>query len=219
MVGFIGGSTNFPLWYDIPIQPYGNVLVAIYSFLVGYGLYRNRISGISVDASKAGVCLLLNLSVALFYLLFAGLYRTATGDPLEAYELWFQGVAAFCVSAIVFWGVPRLKFWTEKILEGVFRSDRASALSELKDLPTKFSDIAEDESVLQLAADTVMRSLDVAGVAVYAFQLAGFRARSLMIRRCTTATPNLRAAVGRFRHGVMMGLIQRCSKGEERRLT
>ncbi len=146
------------------------MLVAIYSFLVGYGLYRNRISGISVDVSKAGVCLLLNLSVTLFYLLFVGLYRTASGDPLEAYELWLQGVAAFCVSAIVFWGVPRLKFWTEKILEGVFRSDRASALSELKDLPTKFSNLAEDESVLQLAADTVMRSLDVEGVAVYALE-------------------------------------------------
>ena len=170
VVGFIGGSTNFPLWYDIPIQPYGNLLVAIYSFLVGYGLYRNRIVGISVDASKAGVCLLLNISVALFYLLFAGVYRTLVGNPFGTYDLWFQGVAAFCVSAVVFWGVPRLKLWTEKILEGVFRRERASALSDLKDLPTKLSDLAEDESIFEMTADTVMRSFDVTGVAIYALE-------------------------------------------------
>ena len=170
VVGFIGGSTNFPLWYDIPIQPYGNVLVAIYSFTVAYGLYSNRISGIRMDVSKAAFGLFLNLSVALFYLLFAGLYRTIFSHPYEPYEMWMHGVAAFCVSSVVFWGVPRLKFKMEKVLEGVFRSERASALSRLKDLPTKLTDITEDEAIFEMTADTVMQSLDVTGVAVCALE-------------------------------------------------
>jgi two-component system nitrogen regulation sensor histidine kinase GlnL len=79
-------------------------------------------------------------------------------------------VIAFVLSIVIFWGVPRLKFWTERILEGVFRRERASALSELKDLPTKLSDLAEDESIFEMTAETVMRSLDVTGVAVYALE-------------------------------------------------
>jgi signal transduction histidine kinase len=37
-------------------------------------------------------------------------------------------------------------------------------------LPTKLSDLAEDESIFEMTAETVMRSLDVAGVAVYALE-------------------------------------------------
>ena len=29
----IGGATNFPLWFNIPVQPYGNVLCAVCLFL------------------------------------------------------------------------------------------------------------------------------------------------------------------------------------------
>lgn len=170
IVGFLGGATNFPLWYDIPIQPYGNVLVGVYVFLLGQGLYSNRVSGVSLDFYKASVGLLLSGSAALFYLLIAGLYRNAAGDPMLSDELWRRGVIAFVLSIVIFWGVPRLKFWTERILEGVFRSERASALSELKDLPTKLSDLAEDESIFEMTADTVMQSLNVTGVAVYALE-------------------------------------------------
>ncbi|WP_162051043.1 MULTISPECIES: ATP-binding protein [unclassified Lentimonas] len=170
LVGFLGGATNFPLWYDIPIQPYGNVLVAVYVFLLGHGLYSSRVSGVILDFYKASVGLLLSGSAALFYLLIAALYRTVVGEPMSSEEFWFRGALAFFLSIVIFWGVPRLKFWTEKILEGVFRRGRASALSELKDLPTKLSDFAEDESIFEVTADTVMRSLDVAGVAVYVLE-------------------------------------------------
>ncbi len=170
IVGFLGGATNFPLWYDIPIQPYGNVLVAVYVFLLGHGLYSSRVSGVSLDFYKASVGLLLSGSAALFYLLITALYRTATGDPMSSDEFWFRGVLAFVLSIVIFWGVPRLKFWTENILEGVFRRERASALTELKDLPTRLSDLAEDGSIFEVTAETVMQSLNVTGVAVYVME-------------------------------------------------
>lgn len=33
-IGFIGGSTNFFIWYDVPIPPFGNILVSLYGFLL-----------------------------------------------------------------------------------------------------------------------------------------------------------------------------------------
>jgi signal transduction histidine kinase len=37
-IGFGGGLTNFPLWWGIPIPPYGNFLVAAFPFLLGYSV-------------------------------------------------------------------------------------------------------------------------------------------------------------------------------------
>ena len=170
IIGFLGGATNFPLWYDIPIQPYGNVLVAVYVFLLGHGLYSNRVSGVSLDFYKASVGLLLSASAALFYLLVTTLYRNASIDSMGAEEFWIRGLIAFVLSSVIFWGVPRLKFWTERILEGVFRREWASALSKLKDLPTKLTDLTENEAIFEMTAETVMQSLDVTGVAVYALE-------------------------------------------------
>ncbi|MCA9462437.1 MAG: histidine kinase N-terminal 7TM domain-containing protein [Nitrospirales bacterium] len=39
-IGYIGGATNFPLWYEIYILPYGTACFAIYISLVAYTLVR-----------------------------------------------------------------------------------------------------------------------------------------------------------------------------------
>lgn len=40
LIGFIGGSTNYPLWYNINIPPLGNSLVAIYVILVAVAITK-----------------------------------------------------------------------------------------------------------------------------------------------------------------------------------
>ncbi|MGD9850025.1 MAG: histidine kinase N-terminal 7TM domain-containing protein [Nitrospirales bacterium] len=39
-IGFLGGATNFPLWYGIEILPYGTVAFTLYISLVAYALLR-----------------------------------------------------------------------------------------------------------------------------------------------------------------------------------
>ncbi|MGJ8648778.1 MAG: ATP-binding protein [Opitutaceae bacterium] len=171
LIGFTGGATNFPLWYDIPLQPYGNILVSVYLFLMVHGLYHNRIFGFSLDLYKAIVGLMLNVSVALFYLLFFVLFRSLSGDPVSVQDFWLRGFIAFGCSALVFWGVPKFRYWTESILEGVFRKDRVSALAELKELPMKLADLVDEQSMFEAVGDTLMRSIDVSGVAVYRLEV------------------------------------------------
>jgi len=43
LFGFGGGFTNFFLWYDIPILPYGTFVVAFFPFLLGYALIRHKL--------------------------------------------------------------------------------------------------------------------------------------------------------------------------------
>lgn len=166
-VGFIGGGTNFPLWYDIPIQPYGNILVSVYLLLMLHGIINQRIFGYSMDFYKALVWLTLNLSSSLFYLLFLALYRNSIGQPLDLLDFWAHGVAAFLVSVVIFWGVPRMKFHIEEILQGVLRRDDGNALAELQALPSRLSDLAEEEAVFEVTVDNIAQTFNVSGVAIY----------------------------------------------------
>ena len=43
ILGFGGGLTNFPLWWNINIPPYGNFLVAAFPFLLGYSVLKYKL--------------------------------------------------------------------------------------------------------------------------------------------------------------------------------
>lgn len=47
-LGFIGGATNYPLWYDIPILPYGNILVSFGGIFIAFSILKYRLFQIRV---------------------------------------------------------------------------------------------------------------------------------------------------------------------------
>ena len=165
-IGFVAGSTNFPLWYDIPIQPYGNGLVAVYVLLLSLGLYENRYLKISVDFYRFFAGLAFNVGVAALFVIGLTVYRTAVGEQVEASTLLWEGLLAFGIASAAFWGLPRIKGRMEKIVDGILRKERRGLLSELKALPTEIPDIGEEKGIYQLAAERVIKAFDVMGVAV-----------------------------------------------------
>ena len=52
IIGYAGGATNFPLWYGIPIAPYGTILITLYTALMAYTIVRYRLMNISVVLNK-----------------------------------------------------------------------------------------------------------------------------------------------------------------------
>lgn len=55
--GFIGGITNFPLWYDIPLPPYGNILVSLYVAFTTYAILKHHLLDIKLVARRYSVYL------------------------------------------------------------------------------------------------------------------------------------------------------------------
>lgn len=51
-IGFAGGSTNYFLWYDIPIAPYGNILVIFGVLLVAFAILKYHLFEIRVIATE-----------------------------------------------------------------------------------------------------------------------------------------------------------------------
>ncbi|KKS12809.1 MAG: Histidine kinase [Candidatus Magasanikbacteria bacterium GW2011_GWA2_41_55] len=52
VVAFIGGSTNYPLWYGIDIAPWGNVLVGVYVVLTVYAMLKYKLMDIKVVSAE-----------------------------------------------------------------------------------------------------------------------------------------------------------------------
>lgn len=48
LIGYAGGSTNYPLWYGIPIYPVGNILVTLYVGIIAYAIVRHQLMDIEV---------------------------------------------------------------------------------------------------------------------------------------------------------------------------
>lgn len=54
-IGWGGGATNYFLWYDIPILPFGNILVSGYMMVLTYAIFKYRLMDIRVALSRAGI--------------------------------------------------------------------------------------------------------------------------------------------------------------------
>lgn len=166
-IGFFGGFTNFPLWYDIKLPPYGNLIVFVYLLMVGYGVYNRRISGIYVDVFKALIYLLLAASFSMFYVLGRAVFAMVLREDIPQSTYWVHAVVAFVLSLLLFWAIPRARAWMEDVLEIIFRKDRVNALAALSELPTRLSNLSDIESIAEVISDSIEEILDVHGVGVF----------------------------------------------------
>ena len=90
LIGFIGGSTNYPLWYNINIPPLGNSLVAIYVILVAIAIMKYHLFDIRVVLTE-----LLVLSIASILLIQALTATTFLARILGFGILALFGVAGY----------------------------------------------------------------------------------------------------------------------------
>ena len=70
--GFGGGFTDFFLWYNIPIPPYGNFLVAAFPFLLAYAVIKHHLFNLKAIAAE-----LLVIFISIILLIEAGLSKTS----------------------------------------------------------------------------------------------------------------------------------------------
>ncbi|MBL7156722.1 MAG: hypothetical protein ISS92_01025 [Candidatus Omnitrophica bacterium] len=68
-LGFSGGFTNWFYWYDIPISPFGNVLVTVYLSLTTYAILKHHLLDIDLVIRKGLIYSVLVTIISIAYLL------------------------------------------------------------------------------------------------------------------------------------------------------
>lgn len=102
--GVIGGSTNFPLWYEIPLPPWGNIAVSIFLIITAAALVKYRLLNIKTILTEIlvivmGVVLaifpffisewkikIVSYIIFIFYCLIGYLLIKATANEVAAKE-------------------------------------------------------------------------------------------------------------------------------------
>ncbi len=144
-VGIVGGATNFFLWYDIPILPFGNVLVAVYIGGVGYAIFRLRL--IEVDYA-----LVKFVSYAVAVLPFAAayplLFLTAeefVPDPRQ--RLWVVLLVSVGFTLGLFWLFPQLRRRVDALLAVTILRERFERREELGTLARRITSMRDDDAI------------------------------------------------------------------------
>jgi len=102
IIGWTGGATNYFLWFNVPVLPFGNALVSVYVMMVSYAILRHRLLDIEVIIRKtlvfAGVSFtVFALFTATSFLITEVLQKKLTG----AARLWLFALVGMVVAAVV----------------------------------------------------------------------------------------------------------------------
>jgi len=91
--GWLGGATNFPLWFNINLPPFGNIFISVYIAVVAYAIAKYRLMDIKIAFTRAGI------SIAVYSLVlglpFIILARTKSGLLSTSLAVVFASLGPF----------------------------------------------------------------------------------------------------------------------------
>jgi signal transduction histidine kinase len=159
VIGFAGGSTNFFLWYDIPIPPVGNGLVAAYIFVVSYAVVRFRLLEVDYVLVKGLVVVLTILALAVPMPVLAFGLASVTSGPLGSDLMILLSSVSLIVTSAMFFGIPMLRYRLDHIIENRLLRVRLGYRGQLREVTRSISSLNEEAEIFQQAVKVVIEAL------------------------------------------------------------
>ena len=115
-IAYLGGLTNYFLWYRIPIPPFLNPLVSVYVISVSYAIIRYRLLDITLIFRRTLVYTILISTISVVYLLTV----LVTEKWFQAF-LGYRSIAGTLVAAVLIaFAFQPFKQWLESWLDRHF---------------------------------------------------------------------------------------------------
>jgi len=162
VIGFLGGATNFFLWYDIEILPVGNIFTSLYVFILFYAMVRYRLMDIRIVIQKIFIYFVVAIFVYVFFYLLINFYNYTFGGVFTGVSYAF-GIIVAPVFAYLFYAVDRgVRVFASKYLF-VSLYNYQETINKLTDDLNKYIDL---DKIIKLIIDTIKNTmqLDRAGV-------------------------------------------------------
>lgn len=223
-VGFLGGATNFFLWYDVPIPPVGNGLVAFYVVGVGYAVLRFRLMEFNLLTARLSVfTMLILLLAALPPAIMRGLawLNVPAVPPLGFWPMYASSVA---VTGLLFAIIPELRRRIDLLLEQRVLGERMADRELLRALAAKISSSQDESALFREVVLTVKDALRVSDVALYTrtefetdfIRRAHARTDSESALAWIPESSLLMHALQRERRGLLLDELVHSASGDER---
>ncbi len=166
-IGVVGGSTNFPLWYGIPIPPVGNGLVFIYLGMLGYAVMKHRLPHVQTDFVKGAAYFGISTLVGVACVLISIFVGVISHDIAPATELTARFFFGMVISAFALWAVPVSVEMAERFLEQSLLKERSRVQRGLKTLLRVIGAEQEESAIFRAAAQRLADIFHANDVAIF----------------------------------------------------
>ncbi|MBI5221181.1 MAG: GAF domain-containing protein [Candidatus Magasanikbacteria bacterium] len=162
VVGFAGGSTNYFLWYKIPVPPIANILVSVYVAAIAYSIVKYRLMDLRIVARRFFIYFgVTAFTYGMFYLV-AWIYSRFLGGVFTPTG-YLAGLVIAPVFVAAFYGVNKsLKIIANKY----FFVSLYNYQSTINKLSEELNYLTDLNQIIDLIVDTIKQTmqLDRAGL-------------------------------------------------------
>lgn len=160
-LGFLGGTTNFPLWYDIKILPVGNILSSLYVFLTAYAIIAHRLMDIKLVMRRYSVYLFSLISI----LLAAVGIKYVFDRYLPQYSDWIDLVILMGSISVY----PAIRNYFYRVANKYFFSSLYDSGEVIASLSEKLRSTLEAEKIYGYIFDTLSNAFHAKAVGILTY--------------------------------------------------
>jgi len=176
LIGFIGGSTNYFVWYRIPIYPYLNLLVAIYVCTVAYAILRYRLLDIEVIIKKTLVFAGIVAASACAISLPIGLIQLIIGRTIGISPFWLMA-SGIVTTALIYRPLAR---WLVDLTDKYLFQRKVNYRKLLKEATEYLAHLKSLKWQARRIVTFLIYKARIANVSLYAYQ--SFAPGSLLLQ-------------------------------------
>lgn len=158
-VTYLGGSMNYPLWYNINIPPYGNILASAFVVCSAYAIIKYRLMDIRIMLRKSTV----NVASVLALLAVVIPLNLAIMMNFTDKKLIASAAITALMSAVLY---PQFKDYFHKLANKYFFSSLYDERDLLSKISRELRDTLDEAEVYGKMADIIGGAFHASGIAV-----------------------------------------------------
>jgi signal transduction histidine kinase len=163
LIAFTGGSTNFPLWYGVPIPPVGNGLVIVYVIAITYAIVRHRLMDITLAVTRTSVLLAVYGTILGVPALLATALRPSLTE-LMGTRWWMIPAGFYTVAALI---GPFVYLYFERKVEERLLKDQRRYQQALLSASSGMTEIRELKKLLALIVRVITKTVGLTHASIF----------------------------------------------------
>ena len=159
VLAFAGGSTNYPLWYNINFPPFGNILASSYVILSAYAILKYRLMDIRLAVKRSTIFSLVVITITAIYAMSAFLVSLVIFGGV--YTLQTQIITGLIVALLVAIGFRPLYEWLKKTTDAFLFKGEYLPQELMADITDVVSGTLDLDIVIDTLKDKITKALRV----------------------------------------------------------
>ena len=163
LIGYSSGSTNYFLWYNISIPPYGNFIVPLFVGMMAYAIVRYRLMDITITITRTGVFVAvytLVLGLPFLLAIWGGSWLIGLLGP----NWWVAPLVLMAALATV---GPFLYIFLQSRAEAILLREQRRYQETLKQAAIGMTRIRDLDKLLNLIVHIVTKTVRISHSAIY----------------------------------------------------